>query len=351
MAEALAVLDLSENVSVLKLAFTNPLPQNLITKFLRRQSHVLIVEEIEPIIETEVQSIAHQNGFDIKIYGRLNSYIPREHELTPELIGNSIVTLLEIPNNLCAGCPHAASYYALKQARLLYGSMGVVTGDRGCYNQGTNPPLSAIDTCVCMGASISMASGLFHAGVVGPHVAVIGDSTFLHNGIQPLINAVHNEANITVMILDNGWTGMTGHQPNPNTGINAMGKKAPKVSIDEIVKACGVKHLTVVDPYNVDETINALLNAFNSNSTSVVISRQPCPVQEARIHRKNGEDTAKRRFLVDSDQCIGCLKCVNELGCPALDVKGGKIMINDSHCIGCGVCSIVCPMGAIKEMD
>ncbi len=366
--EALDILGLTDRVSVLKLTFTYPLPQQKIAEFLRTHSHILLAEEIEPIIETEVNSIAHQLGLDTLVHGRLDGYVPREHELTPERVGESIARILSIddPNvkipsykapevirripNLCAGCPHAASYYALKIARRKMGGGGAVTGDRGCYNQGTNPPLSAIDTCVCMGASISMASGLSHAGVTGPIVAVIGDSTFLHNGIQPLINAVHNKANVTVLILDNGWTGMTGHQPNPNTGINVLGEAAPKVSIEQLVEACGVTHLQVVSPYQVDETVDAIVSAMQHEGPAVVVSRQVCPVQDHRVRRRKGEHIELTKYTVDADQCTGCLYCVNTIGCPALDVTDGKVVINPQHCIGCGVCAQICPTGAIKEI-
>jgi indolepyruvate ferredoxin oxidoreductase, alpha subunit len=367
--EALDVLGLTDRVSVLKLTFTYPLPKQKIVEFLRKHKHVLMAEEIEPIIETEVNSIAHQLGLDTVVHGRLDGYVPREHELTPERIGESIARILSLddPNikvpsfkapevirripNLCAGCPHAASYYALKIARRNMGGGGAVTGDRGCYNQGTNPPLSAIDTCVCMGASISMASGLSHAGVEGPIVAVIGDSTFLHNGVQPLINAVHNKADITVMILDNGWTGMTGHQPNPNTGINVLGEPAPKVSIEQLVEACGVEHLQVISPYNVDETVDAIVSAMQHQGPAVIVCRQVCPVQDNRLRRRNGERLEFTEYMVDSSQCTGCLHCVNNIGCPALDVVDGKVTINPAQCIGCGVCAQICPTQAIKEIE
>lgn len=364
--EALNVLRLRDRVSVLKLTFTNPLPKQMIATFLRAHSKVLVVEEIEPIIENEVNSVAHQLGIEARVYGRLDGFIPREHELTPDLVGRGVTRILKMDDpsleepeyktpeiirripNLCAGCPHAASYYALKQAMKRMGGRGVVTGDRGCYNQGTNPPLSAIDTCVCMGASISMASGFRHAGVDGPIVAVIGDGTFFHNGVQPLVNAVHNTAGVTVMILDNGWIAMTGHQPNPNTGINATGKPAPRVSIEEMVRACGVKHVQVVSPYDVDETVDAIVVAMKYKGPAVVISRQVCPVQDHRLRKRAGEKLSFTRYAVDQDRCTGCLRCVNGVGCPALDIADGRVTINQAQCIGCGVCAQVCLLKAIE---
>jgi len=161
---------------------------------------------------------------------------------------------------------------------------------------------------------------------------------------------VHNKANITVMILDNGWTGMTGHQPNPNTGINVLGEPAPKVSIEKLVEACGVQHLQVVSPYNVDETTAAIVSAMQHEGPAVVVSRQVCPVQDHRIRRKKGEQIEFPTYTVNTDQCTGCLYCVNNIGCPALDVTDGKVSINPAHCIGCGVCAQICPTRAIKEI-
>lgn len=360
------VLGLRDRVSVLKLTFTNPLPRRMIAAFLRAHGKVLVVEEIEPIIENEVNSVAHQRELETRIHGRLDGYIPREHELTPDCVGVGVTRVLKMDDpgleeveyktpelvrripNLCAGCPHAASYYALKQAMKRVGGGGAVTGDRGCYNQGTNPPLSAIDTCVCMGASISMASGLRHAGVDGLIVAVIGDSTFFHNGAQPLVNAVHNTADIIVMILDNGWTGMTGHQPNSNTGLNATGKPSPRVSIEEMMRACGVEHVQVVSPYDVEGTIDTLVAMMNLRGPAVVISQQVCPVQDHRLRKRAGEQLSFTRYAVDPEKCTGCLYCVNSIGCPALDTEDGKIMISREQCIGCGVCAQVCPSEAIK---
>jgi len=364
--EALRVLGLTGKVSVLKLTFTHPLPKQKVAEFLKAHKRALVVEEIEPIIETEVHSVAHQLGLDTVIHGRLDGYVPREQELTPDRVGASVTRILKVDDpevqglkfsvpelvgripNLCAGCPHAASYYALKVALRKVGGRAVITGDRGCYNQGTNPPLSAIDTCICMGASISMASGLRHAGLEGPMVAVIGDSTFLHGGIQPLINAVHNTAAVTVLILDNGWTGMTGHQPNPNTGVNAMGRPAPKVSLEGMVEACGVQHVAVVSPYDVEATVDAIVQAVRHPGPAVVISRQVCPVQDHRLRRKAGEKLVFTRYAVDADRCTGCLHCVNSVGCPALDVEGGKVRVNNAQCVGCGVCAQVCPSAAIE---
>lgn len=367
VVEALNVLGLRNSVSVLKLAFTNPLPVDMVTNFLRAHPTVLVIEEIEPIMETEVSAMAHRAGLATVVLGRLDDVVPHEQELTPGRVGESIVASLrrvgvEVPlkklngapdlprrvPNLCAGCPHAASYYALKQAKTRLGSRGVVCGDRGCYNQGSNEPLCALDTCIAMGASIGMAAGFRQAGLPGPVVAVIGDSTFLHAGIPALINAVHNHAAVTVMILDNGWTAMTGHQPNPTSGVNVMGNEAPRVVIEEVARACGVKQVSTVTPYNVGATTEAIVRAVESGEPAVIVCRQQCPVQEARLQRRAGVTIETRRFVV-GDTCTRCGQCLKQLGCPALEPSADKMNINKLVCVGCGVYSQVCPAGCIQE--
>ncbi len=364
--EALNVLGLRGSVSILKPAFTNPLPPKLVSDFVGAHEAVLVLEEIEPIIEGEVSALAHRMGLETVVLGRSDGIVPREQELTPGRVAESVAAslrrlgvgtpspelgaALDVPRrvpNLCAGCPHAASYYALKQAKKRLGSVGVVCGDRGCYNQGSNEPLCSLDTCIAMGASIGMASGFAQAGLKGPLVAVIGDSTFLHAGIPALINAVHNGATITVMILDNGWTSMTGHQPNPTSGVDIMGREAPRIIIEDVVRACGVKHTDTVSPYDVKATTDAIVAAVESGEPAVVVCRQQCPIQEARLRKKAGTHVESRRFVVN-DACTGCGQCLNQLGCPALTPSGGRMRVDTTICIGCGVCTYVCPTDCIE---
>ena len=366
--EAVKILNADEKVSVLKIATSNPLPSKLIERFLNAVDDALVVEEIEPVVETGVRAIAQIHRIDIPIFGRLTGDMPKEFELTPSIVVKAISKMLGVEASpsplsgdveevkklafrripfLCAGCPHRASYYAIKRALKLVRKGGIVTGDRGCYNQGVHPPLKAIDTCVCMGASISMACGFYKAGVDEPVVAVIGDSTFFHAGIPPLINAVVNKAKITVVVLDNGWTAMTGFQPDPSTGLTATGEPTKTLKVEDIVTACGVEFVKVVDPYDVKEAVNAMIEAINYPEVSVVVFRHACALQELRERRRLGIKPV--RYFVDQEACTDCRVCLTQLGCPAMIVEGGRVAIDPYGCVGCGVCAQVCPVGAIKR--
>lgn len=355
---------LRENVKVLKLATTVPLPEGLVKNFLEGLENVLVVEELEPIVENAVKAIAHDSASPVRIFGK--NILPRAGELDVDIVGSALGKFLgvdakrqthgsefverarkmiskRIPS-LCPGCPHRATYHSIKK---VMAGRGIVTGDRGCYNQGAHPPLSAIDTCICMGASIPMASGFFHSGIEEPVVAVIGDGTFFHAGLPGLINAVHNNSPIVTVIMDNEWTSMTGHQPNPGTGINALGKETRKVSIEELVKACGVRHIWTVDAYDLKEVERAVGRALEAKAPAVVISRRPCVVQYYRHMREIGVRPKKMKVLPEKCAQDCGQKCMRELGCPAFGLDGnGKARI-DSHCNGCGVCAQVCPKDAI----
>lgn len=362
--EALDSLGMSGKVKVLKLATTFPVPEGLVKKFLDGLEKVLVVEELEPIIENAAKSIAHDCASHAKIHGK--SLLPRAGEFNVDVVGGAIAKFLgvefraEKPKfleqarkivsrrvpSLCPGCPHRATYHSIKKALSKLGG-GIVTGDRGCYNQGAHPPLSAIDTCICMGASIPMASGFFHAGVNEPVVAVIGDGTFFHAGVPGLINAVHNNSPIATVIMDNEWTSMTGHQPNPGTGMNALGRDTGKISIEELVRSCGIKHVETVDSYDLEEVERAVGRALQTKGPAVVISRRPCIVQYYRHMREVGVRPKKMKVLPEKCSADCGLRCMKELGCPAfgLDARG-KAKIGP-HCNGCGVCAQVCQKGAI----
>ncbi|MEM2850288.1 MAG: indolepyruvate ferredoxin oxidoreductase subunit alpha [Candidatus Bathyarchaeia archaeon] len=367
--EALHLLGAENQVSILKLATVNPLPTQLVCKLLSSVTTVLIVEEIDPVIETDIRSLAQGLGLNLEIRGRLTNDLPRELELTPDIVTAALARIFgasydsnaasnyvisEINNLvtrrtpfLCAGCPHRASYYAIKQALKKVNRGGIVTGDRGCYNQGIHPPLKAIDTCICMGASIAMACGFSKVGIEEPIVAVIGDSTFFHAGIPALINAVYNHAKVTVVILDNGWTAMTGHQPNPATGITAMGDPTKMLKPEELAMACGVDHVKVVDPYNVKATIDSIVEAINHPEPSVVVCRHICTLQELRTMKLMGIKPAP--YSVNLDECTSCKLCLFQLGCPAMAAENGKVKIDTYTCVGCGVCAQVCPVEAIRR--
>ena len=322
---------------VLKLGMINPLPVKLIKDFAAKVGKVIIVEELDDIIETHCKKIgvectgkelfgyigefsqnmiAEKLGFEAKQYKTIEENIPPR------------------PPVMCAGCPHRGLYYILKKNKVN------AIGDIGCYTLGAVAPLSALDTTVCMGASVS---GLHGFNKLSPEneknsVAVIGDSTFMHSGITGLVNIAYNESKSTVIILDNSITGMTGHQQNPTTGYNLKGDPCTKIDLEALCRSVGIKRVRVVDPYNLKECDDALKEELAANEPSVIISRRPCALLKYVKH--NGP------IEVNEDKCIGCKSCMR-IGCPAISMKDGKALIDATLCTGCGVCKQLCPKDAI----
>jgi len=359
-----AIERLGIKASFLKIS-TYPVPFNLIEQLLDsvgqlpdQVGQVLVIEELEPVVEEAVISISGTRNVDV--HGK--DMVPRNGELNVSIVEAAISKVagldhiphvpeglsVELPNRppvMCPGCPHRATYYAMKKA---FGNSAVFPGDIGCYTLGVQ--MGTMDTCLCMGASITTASGIYHAGETEPICCSIGDSTFLHTGIPGLLNAVYNGADITVTILDNRTTAMTGHQPNPGTGLNVLGDATFMASLEDISKSCGVEFVGATDPFNVKKTIEVFKQAREHKGTAVVISRQECII------------TARRRgirltpFTVDPDECQGCKACIS-FGCPASSFiesteegQKGKAVIGEL-CVGCGVCAQVCPFDAIKEVS
>jgi len=358
-----------ENVAVLKISAINPLPEKLIKKLLSKVDKVLVLEELEPYLEFHIKSLIPEIGRNIEVLGKFNGITPREGEFSPEIVRSALEKLLNIklgnplgdskekvleeiksilPRRappMCPGCPHRATYLALKKAIKRLGlklEEVSVFGDIGCYALSLQPPLEAIWTEHCMGASIGMAAGLYFAGSRQKAVATIGDSTFFHMGIQPLIDAVQHNANITVIVLDNGTIAMTGHQPHPGSGETATGEKVKPILIEDIAKAVGVKFVKVVDPYDLKETTDVLVEALKFEGVSVVVARRLCAILAAR-RKLTGPPC-----YVDPDTCTGCRTCILQLGCPSLVWEGEKTVIDADTCTGCGVCIQVCPYNAIK---
>ena len=364
--DALSIVGMENEVPVLRLSISNPIPKGPILDFISAVDSAVLVEELDPIIEREVFQIAHLNGVDTTIYGKGTGHFSPYGEYNIDKVLDALSGILgldfrirrprmnkierRIPQ-MCAGCGHRGAYISIKGAlrKFTRGNGGVVLGDRGCYNQGANPPLRAIDTAIAMGSSIAMAVGMAKSGVEEPLVAVIGDSTFFHGGIPPLIDAWVQRAPVVVAILDNRWTCMTGHEPNPGTGIDARGNPAPVVYPEKIVKGIGIDFVKVVDPYDIrsgeEAMTEALMNA--SSGPSVVVFRRECPLQVLRSMRKEGRTPAPLR--IDQDECTSCLVCIRT-GCPAidLDLTSGKPLIIEEKCTGCTICAQVCPVGAIS---
>ena len=328
-----------DEVSILKLGMTNPLPTELIKNFAGKVKRLVVVEELDPVIEQEVKALG------IKVEG--SELLQRIGEFSQYMIAQAFgkeistgVTLDdEIPMRppvMCAGCPHRGLFYSLKKRKC------TVLGDIGCYTLGAVPPLGAIEMTLCMGASIGATHGfnkMLGKESEGKTVAVIGDSTFMHSGMTGLANVAYNQSNSTVIILDNSITGMTGHQQNPTTGYNIKGDPAGKINLEALVKAMGINRVRVVDPYNLKECDEALKEELAVEEPSVIISRRPCALLKYVKH--------KAPLKVDTDKCIGCKSCM-KIGCPAISMKDGKAVVDSTQCVGCGVCAQLCPKKAFS---
>lgn len=330
------------DVSVLKIGMAFPLPKQLITDFVAGVEKVVVIEELETFMEDTIKS------WGIAVTGK--ALFSPIGEIFTETIKEKILgeetTMLSggenLPNRppvLCPGCPHRGIFYVLHKLKLN------VSGDIGCYTLAAVPPLNAMDTTICMGASIGVAHGMEKArgkDFSRKTVAVLGDSTFLHSGITGLINTVYNGSTVTTIILDNSITAMTGHQQNPATGKTAKGEPAPSVDLEAMVRACGVKRVRVVDPFDLAATEQAVREEIAAEEPSVIITKRPCIL----INRA----AMKKPLVVEKEKCINCGICLG-VGCPAIARKDGKAKIDVAQCVGCGVCASVCPKDAIVSRE
>ncbi len=323
---------------VLKLGLVNPLPILKIKGFATAVDKVIVVEELDDIIETHCKKIGVEcQGKEL--FGNIGEF---SQNLIAEKLGVTAPAGKKvedvIPNRppvMCAGCPHRGLFYTLKKNKVN------VIGDIGCYTLGAVAPLNAVDSVICMGASISGLHG-FNKSTGKEHeaksVAVIGDSTFMHSGITGLVSIAYNESNSTVIILDNSITGMTGHQQNPTTGFNLKGDPCTKIDLEALCRSIGIKRVRVVDPYNLKECDTVLKEELAAEEPSVIISRRPCALLKYVKH--------PGAIKADSEKCIGCKNCM-KIGCPAISIVDGKAQIDATLCTGCGVCSQLCPKDAL----
>ena len=334
-----------DTVDVLKIGLVNPLPTTLIMDFASRVDDLWVVEELDPVIEN------HCRVMGLKVHGK--DLLPMELEysqnLLREAMGLEVQTTESLdepipprPPVMCAGCPHRGLFYTLHRHNVR------VMGDIGCYTLGGAAPLFAMDNNLCMGASVSMLHGFNKAcgrDSEQSTVAVIGDSTFLHSGITSLADIAYNMSNSTVIILDNSITGMTGHQQNPSTGLDIHGDPAGKIDLESLVRSMGIGRVRVVDPYDLAQCEEALVQELEAAEPSVIISRRPC----ALLKSVGGHKVVHNKPLVsDPDKCVGCRSCM-KIGCPAISMRDGKAVIDRTQCIGCGVCMQLCRVGALGE--
>jgi indolepyruvate ferredoxin oxidoreductase alpha subunit len=374
--EALKWLGIEDKVSVLKIGTPHPLPEELIIELLQSVKEVLVTEEVDPFVELQVKALAGEHGIPVKIHGK--DILPRVGELSTRKVTEAVVKLTGAkppvdfaklnklaaetvpllpwrPPALCPGCSHRASHYAIKLAsKKVARELGkdveaIYPGDIGCYCLAVDPPLNGVDTTICMGGSFGIANGLAHV-VDAPIVAHLGDSTFFHAGIPPLVNAVYNKANITMVVMDNSATAMTGFQPHPGTGQTAMGDEAVQLKPEDVARACGVKFVEVIDPFDLKNAAKTIEAAIRFDGPAVVVSRRLCTMIDQREKRKRKEPIIP--YQVDQDKCQEkCHACIELLGCPAIILEDGKTVIDQALCTGCGVCAQVCPYKAIVEVS
>jgi len=354
-----AARDLSQPLDVLKLGFSNPLPINKVTDFLRSHEVVAIVEELEPILEGAVRAVAQRERLLTGIVGKADGAFPQAHEFDQEIVAKGLAKAFgrkieEIPRPslqeelpvrppvLCAGCPHSATYFAVSRAT---NKKALFASDIGCYTLGVAPPYSAADLLVCMGSSVGTAGGLSKFNEL-PVIAFIGDSTFFHSGIPGLVNAVHQKHRFLLMILDNRTTAMTGHQPHAGSERDVPGREVVAISIEALVRGCGVEWVKTVDAYDVAATTAAVKEGMAQELVSVLIVKREC----ALIARKDDKGAISRKHYIDQEACKKCRTCVDRFQCPAISSTDDVQTIDDTLCVGCGVCAQVCPYKAIKEV-
>lgn len=356
--DAVEDLGAEDRVAVFKVGLSHPMPLERLAAFMTGKEKVLVIEELEPIMEQELKALAHERNISVPILGKGVGGLSRLYEYDPRMVRQAISEAFGIPYkasvpldlsdlpalpgrppNLCAGCPHRATYYAVKE---VFGKEAIFPTDIGCYTLGLLPPISMADFVICMGSSVSTSCGISKATdqkVVG----FIGDSTFFHSGITGLINAVHHNHRFTLVILDNGTTAMTGHQPHPGVDAAAMGLTLSRLDIEAVVRGCGVEDVHVVKPYNIKKTMEAVAQARDYDGLSVIISKELCPL----FAKATKQFRKAKPFTINEERCKNHLLCIHKLACPAMYLEGGRAHIDMNLCIGCSVCAQICPEKAI----
>ncbi len=356
--DAVKDLDIAETVKVLRLGFSHPLPAALIKDFLKGCEKVLVVEEGEPYMEEAVKAFAQEEGLILPIRGKAADLFTRLYEYNPAQVRRNIARYFGLdylptpgvdvsdvppvpqrPPTLCAGCSHRATYYEARKAA--EGMETIFPTDIGCYTLGLLPPLSSADFLICMGSSVGTSSG-FSQVTDKKVIAFIGDSTFFHSGIPGLINGVFNNHSFTLVILDNGTTAMTGHQPHPGVDMKKLNLEGyGQVSIENIVRAIGVQHVTVIKPYKVKKSIEAIKEALDFKGISVIISQEPCALYARALK------LPQRRPFHITEKCRNHKDCISSLACPAFYIWNERVRIDPNLCTGCAVCAQICPENAI----
>lgn len=359
------VLNGYEDVRVLKVATPHPFPEKLALEFLEGVTEVMAIEELDPVLEKALLLLCGKHHLPVEIKGKLTGHVACAGENTVASVCDVLEAFLEVPAGtleghqaglcaggpefapapdlpvrppvLCAGCSHRASFYAVKRA--MEGREAVFCGDIGCYTLGNAKPLDMVDTCLCMGAGITVAQGLSKIEPDKTYFAFAGDSTFFASGIMGIVNAVYNQANIIVAILDNSTTAMTGHQPHPGTGKTMMGQVVDQIDITQVLHGIGVKEVETVNPLDLEASIALVRKMADKKGVKAIIFKYPC----AALSRQKPPALA-----VNPDLCVKCQECIKEIGCPALVLKDIQVTIDPALCTGCGLCAQVCSVHAIE---
>lgn len=341
---------------VMKVTTPFPFPEKAALKFLNGLDEVLCIEELDPVIERELTYICGKHGLNVKIRGKLTHDVKNAGENTCGSVAGNIADFMGWekpaavdaeqppalpvrPPVLCAGCPHRASFFAVKEA--MKGKKAVFCGDIGCYTLGNAMPLDMVDTCLCMGAGVNITQGIGHIEPDTTCFAFVGDSTFFASAITGAVNAVYNQADMTLVILDNSTTAMTGHQPHPGTGRTVMGEIVKKIDITAVLNGIGVKTVETVNPLDLKNAVETVKRVVGEKGVKAIIFRSPCAV----IIKP------EKPAVIDAEKCTNCKKCIKSLGCPGIVIRNGRAAIENSLCTGCGLCSQVCPFGAISVKE
>lgn len=340
---------------LVRIATAFPFPESFVLKALEGASEVICIEELSPYIEEQILKLAGKCHLDIKVSGKLDGMVPHNGENSANSVAGILAKFLGVevskktidlsdmpslpvrPPVLCAGCPHRASFYAVKVA--MKGKKAFYCGDIGCYTLGNAMPLDMVDTCLCMGAGVTQAQGLNWTHDDATSFAFIGDSTFFASGITGVVNAVYNEADMILCVLDNSTTAMTGHQPHPGTGRNLMDNIVDKVDITKVLEGVGVKKIVTVDPLDLELAVKTVKECAEIKGVKAIIFKSPC----IAITKPT------KKLCIDTDKCINCKKCIREIGCPALTTSDSGVVIDTNLCTGCGLCAQICPTKAILE--
>jgi indolepyruvate ferredoxin oxidoreductase alpha subunit len=358
-----AVDDLNINVKILKLGMTHPLPRKMCENFTKSCKEIIIVEELEPLLENQFKTMIYDMKSNVKIYGKSTGHFSRLYEYNPDIVIEALSKIFKVKNPipkpiqpklklpsrppaLCPGCPHRATYYSVKKAAP---KDTVYPTDIGCYTLGKAPPYEVADLLLCMGSNAGTACGL-SVSTDQKIISFMGDSTFFHSGIPPIVDAVHHNHDVVITVLDNRTTAMTGHQPHPGTEFDGMGRPAKSIKVEDVVKGCGVGHIEIVDPNNIKKTTEAFKRALAFKGPAVVVSKSPCILLENRDKRIAGMDIPV--YYIDQEKCQQCKTCIGRFACPAIYyAEDDSIHIDETQCNGCGDCADICPFEAISKKE